>query len=223
MVTKMDFIEGWYLPSGEKHFSHYLSRVRNTKFAKQYQKPQRDHSIKFVEKFDTAIDVGACVGFWSKDLCTIFKRTVCFEPYIESSNCLVKNLKGFDNYELYNVALSNETGKGELLLSKEGVGSNSLNDFALETDKFITVEKKKLDDYNFTNVNYIKIDVQFYELFVLEGAYNTLKINDPLLCIECARRNKEELAYVSKINNFLTNLDYKIVGGLGKELFFKKV
>ena len=53
-------------------------------------------------------------------------------------------------------------------------------------------------------------------------AYQTLKNNNLLLCIECARRSKEELAYVKKINQFLTKLNYKIVGGVGKELFFKK-
>ena len=123
---------------------------------------------------------------------------------------------------MYNVALSNQSGKGDLLISKDGIGSNSLNDFALKNDYTIRVEKKRLDDYGFRNVDYIKIDVQFYELFVLKGAYQTLKDNNPLLCIECARRNKEELAYVKKINQFLTKLNYKIVGGVGKELFFKK-
>ena len=88
--------------------------------------------------------------------------------------------------------------------------------------KSIEIETKQLDDYRFTNIDYIKIDVQFYELFVLEGATETLKINNPLLCIECARRNKEELEYVKKINDFLVNLGYKVVGGVGKELFFKK-
>ena len=88
--------------------------------------------------------------------------------------------------------------------------------------KPIIVEKKRLDDYNFMNVDYIKIDVQFYELNVLKGAYRTLKNNNPLLCIECARRNKEELEFVKKINEFLKKINYKIVGGVGKELFFKK-
>ena len=218
----MKFVEGWYLPDHEKHFSQYLIEAKNSKFPKEYQKIQRDNSIKYVEKFDTAIDIGACVGFWSKDLCKIFKKTICFEPYKQSSDCLVENLKGFHNYELYNVALSNQSGKGELLISEEGVGSNSLNDFALKSSKPITVEKKRLDDYNFMNVDYIKIDVQFYELNVLQGAYKTLKFNNPLLCIECARRNKEEMKFVKKINDFLKSIDYKIVGGVGKELFFKK-
>ena len=218
----MQYIEGWYLPEGENHFSHYLIEAKKSQFPREYQKVQRDSSIKFVDNFDTAIDVGACVGFWSKDLCKIFKKTICFEPYKESSDCLIKNLKDFDNYELFNVALSNQSGKGDLLVSEEGIGSNSLNDFALKESKPIKVEKKRLDDYEFTNVDYIKIDVQFYELYVLKGAYKTLKKNRPLLCIECARRNKEELAYVKKINEFLTKLDYKVVGGIGKELFYKK-
>ena len=218
----MKFIEGWYLPDGEKHFSNYLIEVKNSKFPREYQKQQRENSIKFVDSFNTAIDIGACVGFWTRDLCKVFKRIICFEPYKNSSDCLIENLKEFDNYELYNVALSNQSGKGDLLVSKDGIGSNSLNDFALKNDYTIQVEKKRLDDYGFRNVDYIKIDVQFYELFVLEGAYQTLKDNNPLLCIECARRNKEELAYVKKINQFLTKLNYKIVGGVGKELFFKK-
>ena len=88
--------------------------------------------------------------------------------------------------------------------------------------KSIEIETKQLDDYRFTNIDYIKIDVQFYELFVLKGATETLKINNPLLCIECARRNKEEFEYIKKINDFLVNLGYKVVGGVGKELFFKK-
>ena len=218
----MKFVEGWYLPDNEKHFSNYLIEAKNSNFPNEYQKIQRDNSIKYVEKFDTAIDIGACVGFWSKDLCKIFKKTICFEPYKQSSDCLVENLKGFHNYELHNVALSNQSGKGELLISEEGVGSNSLNDFALKSSKPIIVEKKRLDEYNFINVDYIKIDVQFYELNVLQGAYKTLKNNNPLLCIECARRNKEELKFVKKINDFLKSIDYKIVGGVGKELFFKK-
>jgi len=34
----------------------------------------------------------------------------------------------------------------------------------------------KLDDFNFNEIDYIKIDVQFHELEVIEGGINTLKI-----------------------------------------------
>ena len=82
----MKLVEGWYLPDGEMHFSHYLNEAKKSKFPGEYQKLQREKSIEFVDRFETAIDVGACVGFWAKDLCKIFKRTICFEPYKKSSD-----------------------------------------------------------------------------------------------------------------------------------------
>ena len=80
----------------------------------------------------------------------------------------------------------------------------------------------KLDNYNFKDIDYIKIDVQYHELEVIEGGIELLKSNSPVLCIEAARRNDDERSYVNKFANILFNLDYKIVGGLGKELFFKR-
>ena len=112
----MKFIEGWYLPDCEKHFSNYLMEVKNSKFPRKYKKQQRENSIKFVDSFNTAIDIGACVSFWTRNLCKVLKRIICFKPYKNSSYCLIENLKEFDNYELYNVALSNQSGKGDLLI-----------------------------------------------------------------------------------------------------------
>jgi len=47
-----------------------------------------------------------------------------------------------------------------------------------------------LDDLNLQDIDYIKIDVQFHELEVIEGSIDTLKNNNPVLCIEAARRNE---------------------------------
>ena len=87
--------------------------------------------------------------------------------------------------------------------------------------KSIEIETKQLDDYRFTDIDYIKIDVQFYELFVLEGATETLKINNPLLCIECARRNKEELEYVKKLMISWLTWVTKLLVELEKSYFSK--
>ena len=92
----------------------------------------------------------------------------------------------------------------------------------MNVNNFINIPTKKLDDFQFRKVSYIKRDVQFHELEVIEGAVKTLKNNSPVLCIECARRNEDEINYVKKIISLLNKLNFKIVGGLGKELFFKK-
>ena len=102
------------------------------------------------------------------------------------------------------------------------MGGNSLNPKGFVDSDRIKIRKKKLDEFNLKNIDYIKIDVQFHELEVIEGALDTLVKNNPVLCIEAARRNEEELTYVKKIVKLLENIDYKVVGGLGKELFFKK-
>jgi len=218
----MFFFEGWYLPDGEKKFSAYLEAMKDGEFPMQYQAPHRNLSLSHVTKFNTAIDVGACVGFWSKDLCRRFNKTICFEPYPKSADCLIKNLQEYKNYELFDVALSNQSGPSKLFVSEVGVGANSLYDPAMASNPSIDIETKRLDDYGFANVDYIKIDVQFFELQVLQGAVETLKFNDPLVCIECARRTEEELEYVVHIVKFMKDLGYLNVGGYNKELFFKK-
>ena len=39
----------------------------------------------------------------------------------------------------------------------------------------------------------------------------------------CSAKWRDELNYVKKIVSLLNELNFKIVGGLGKELFFKKI
>lgn len=49
----------------------------------------------------------------------------------------------------------------------------------------VTVEQRTLDSYNFEDVDIIKIDVEGYELQVLEGAQQTIEKNRPIIQIEC--------------------------------------
>jgi len=215
-------IAGWYLPLKDKHFERYLLHSINQNGVGDYQKAQRLKSFEYLSHKNIAIDIGACVGFWTKDLCENFKNVICFEPAPVNAECLKLNLENYENYRLYKIGLSNTTGTQKLMVSEEGIGSNSLSDCNMNPKNFINIPTKKLDDFQFRNISYIKMDVQFHELEVLEGSVKTLKKNSPVLCIECARRNEDELNYVKKIISLLKKLNFKIVGGLGKELFFKK-
>lgn len=49
----------------------------------------------------------------------------------------------------------------------------------------VTVPQRTLDSYNFTDVDIIKIDVEGYELNVLEGATQTIANNRPVVQVEC--------------------------------------
>jgi len=213
----MKIYKDWYFPDSEEHFIKYLKQ-QNTN---EYQKEQRKTSLSFLESKRTAIDIGANVGLWAKDFCEIFHEVMLFEPYKLNIECLKKNLENYQNFQIFDCALSNKNSLGELYIHEKGLGANSLvpSDGITKTEN---IQIKKLDDFEFQNVDYIKIDVQFHELEVIEGSIDTLKNNNPVLCIEAARRNEEELSYVKKFVTILESLNYKIVGGFGKELFFKK-
>ena len=48
----------------------------------------------------------------------------------------------------------------------------------------IEVQMVTLDEFNFTEVDFLKIDCEGFEVFVLRGAIETLKRNKPVIIVE---------------------------------------
>jgi len=80
MTENNELIAGWYLPLKDKHFERYILHSINQNGVGDYQKAQRLKSFEYLSHKNIAIDIGACVGFWTKDLCENFKNVICFEP-----------------------------------------------------------------------------------------------------------------------------------------------
>ena len=138
---------------------------------------------------------------WARDICKTFEMHL-FEPYFENVECL-KNLNEFQNFKIFECALSNTIGFDDLHIYPNALGANTLNPKGDGKVQTVQIEKRKLDDFNFKEIDYIKIDVQFHELEVIEGSTNTLIENDPIPCVESARRNESELQYVKKFVKLL--------------------
>src|SRR5512137_48020 len=64
----------WYLPDGEAHMVEYL------RAQPAYQGVHRATALEYVRRFGTAVDVGAHVGLWSRDLAARFATVHAFEP-----------------------------------------------------------------------------------------------------------------------------------------------
>jgi FkbM family methyltransferase len=58
----------------------------------------------------------------------------------------------------------------------------------------LTVPVRRLDDYAFTEVDFIKIDVEGHELAVIRGATETIEREHPVLMIEIEQRHLRECA-----------------------------
>lgn len=222
----MKKIKNYYIPNDDKHFEEYLSVFDH------YQEAQRNRALSHVDDWGIALDIGANIGLWSKDLTKFFAKTICFEPNINCIDCLKKNITN-SKAEIYSLALGSKDTTG-YLYCPESTGGSSLinktkflgyNNSGKELwDKFETnvskqkVEIKTLDSFRLKNISFIKIDVQHYEYEVLKGAIETLKNNDPVICIEEYKDNLEDSDEIK----FLKLLKFNLIDRIGKEVILKK-
>lgn len=226
----MKNIKGWYLPNWDKHFENHLQDI-NGKY--EYQHPQRQYALSYVKDFTkNAIDVGSNIGFWSKEMCEKFNHVYAFEPHPDNIECYKENLKEFKNYTLYEKAVSNISNKQlTLYFSPDECGNASLNNFGVQEGsttrkldfeklKTITVEVKTIDEYNFKNINFIKVDCQNHEKEVVEGAIETIQRCKPVLCLELPVRNEKEKNYRNNLIEYLKKYNYVFKGNLKKETIF---
>lgn len=144
---------------------------------------------------------------------------VIFEPLEESFNIMENNLKHLNaNIIAHQVALGSENKTAKMYVS-----SNFCSSSILKPKKHVTqytnitfkegddVEVRVLDDYNYTDYNFINMDVQGYELEVLKGSKKTLEHIDYVYC----EVNRDELyennAYIEEIDQFLSQYNFERV------------
>ena len=175
------YIYGWWLPKEDQHFEGYFSQSVQVGDKRLYQPQHIDRCFYHIKnRKHTAIDVGGHCGFWSFYLGGNFKKVYAFEPVEIFRECFKKNIP-HGNVELLPVALGNENGFVSMNVELENTGATHVSSNTNDLNK---VELKKLDDYELTNVDFIKIDVEGYENQVVLGAKETLLRNKPIIIVE---------------------------------------
>ena len=161
-----------------------------------------------LDKEKISIDVGAHLGTYTSHLIKNSKRCWAFEPNPQ----FFEKLKSISpSLIVKQIALSDQNGDVLLRIPSKALGrgtiekDNTLEEF--ENIDVISVEQKKLDDYDLETVGLIKIDVEGHELSFLYGAKNLLIRDHPVLLIEVEERHKRNA--VIKVRKFLDELDYK--------------
>lgn len=166
------------------------------------------------------IDVGANFGFHSLEFADMVGNSgtvYAFEPQrlIYYQLCANIIINGYDNINAYNVAIGDRSDSVLIenpdYYSSEtiNIGNSHINAY---TDNHNNVVKlKKLDDYNFNNVHVIKIDVQGYEPYVIRGATNTIKQNQPFIFIEIEPPQLQIYGFTeTDVFNELSKLGYSL-------------
>lgn len=127
-----------------------------------------------------ALDVGAHYGSWTRHLARQFEQVLAFEPITETFACLAENTGDFHNARVFQKAVG-ETSR----LVSVGVGKMYQHP-GMETVNAASgdVEMISIDQLALSALDFLKIDVEGYELHVLHGAERTLKQFRPLIIFE---------------------------------------
>jgi FkbM family methyltransferase len=136
----------------------------------------------YIKKGETVLDIGANIGFYSKILSELVGeagKVYSFEPDQLNFNCFLKNTKGVKNIVPVNKAVADQTKTLKLYTSKE-LNVDHRTYKVDEYEKEINIDAVSIDDFvgNKFKVDFIKMDIQGFELFALKGMQQTL-INNP--------------------------------------------
>ena len=129
------------------------------------------------QQLRTAIDIGAWKGPWTTWWSSKVKTIEAFEPNPDIFPNLKQNTNKLKNCTIHNTALGDTTGKVSMQYETH-TGTCHVKDYNG------SINLRTLDSYNFQNVDIIKIDVEGFEIPVLNGAKQTILSQRPWIKIE---------------------------------------
>ena len=155
---------------------------------------EHQHQIinKYLNKDSIAVEVGAHIGTITVKLSKTTKQVYAFEPIRQTYNLLKRNLllNVCQNVKTYECALGNKISNEKVKwISENNVGGTGLEDGYVTKDSNLStdiiVDVKTLDSMGFDHIDYIKIDAEGYEEWVVEGGIETITRDLPLIVLEC--------------------------------------
>jgi len=176
MYTK----HGWWFPDEDTHFCEMLDKNIQKGNLPVYQEPVRKRSLRYVNRRGLALDIGANIGLWSRDLCAEFESVMAFEPVEQFRLCLERNVPA-DNLLTMPCALGEQETTIQMIVTEGNTGHSHVDQSSLGTGN---VEMHRLDYFMLDAVDYIKIDCEGYELPIVRGAEETIKRCKPVMVVE---------------------------------------
>ena len=145
-----------------------------------YQEPVRRASVRHCKKHDVALDIGANVGLWTRDLCQFFQQVHAFEPVADFRACLQKNVPA-RNLHVHDYALGAETSMIDMIITADNTGHSHVDPNTVGQG---TIQMKTLDSMKLPAADYIKLDCEGYEYKIILGGANYIKTCRPVIVVE---------------------------------------
>lgn len=171
---------GWWFPDQDTHFAEMLAKNITKGGGPVYQQPVRVHSIGQCQHRRVALDIGANVGLWTRDLCKYFDHVIAIEPVLEFRQCLIENVPA-KNLTIEPVALGSVNTTINMIITEHNTGHSHVDVASIGQGAIPMVT---LDSMNLPCVDYIKIDCEGFENNILLGAKETILRHRPMVVVE---------------------------------------
>jgi FkbM family methyltransferase len=178
-------VNGWWLPRDDFYFDRFLEGKAPKENG--FQREHLEKAFQYVKKWDVAVDVGAHVGFWAKDMAEKFGKVYCFEPSSQTFACLAKNMAEYDNATLSSMAIGHRHGYCDINRDSRRL-KNSGSEYITHRPAHGGVRLVSLDSLDLPGCDFLKIDVEGYELAVLRGGRKLIREHRPVVSMECMQK-----------------------------------
>ena len=162
------------------------------------QQKHRSRALEYVKRWNNCIDIGSNVGMWTRELAQKFEQVYCFEPNPNFIECFNKNITE-SNVKLLEFGLSN----------KEHTASMVEFNSTVMTKEEGNIKCRTLDSFELNDIDLIKIDVDGFEVEVLQGAIDTISRNKAVINIEMKKNKRPKTC--KRIKKILHRLNYNYI------------
>ena len=190
-----------------------------------WDKEQFETAKNKIKNFRTCLDLGGHIGITSIRFAKFFEQVYAFEPI--HAKYFRQNTSNIDNITLYEHAVSDHEGTVDMFINTNNSGGctvvhEGVVDYLYR--KNLVVEStpypcKPIDHYSFKDVDFIKIDVEGYNIPVLNGMKKLLENNDPVMHIELAN----DPGYNQRFFDLMKSLGYSEFAAIGHDKFYERV
>jgi len=152
---------------------------------------------------DVVVDCGAAEGLFSLMVANRCEEVYAIEPLPQFTLSMEKTFSNYNNVHIIPCALSDKTGSA--FIDEHDISST------ISSNGSVAVELETIDNLFYRKgikVNYLKADLEGFEMDMLNGASETIKHSKPKIAITTYHKAE----HADEIRRFLLNIhpDYKL-------------
>ena len=196
----------------------YIERLKQG----QYQRTNWHFAQTLVDNWSRAIDVGSNNACNAIHYAKRFGSVECFEPTPLAQQLWQNTVRDnqVDNVTLYPVGVGEKSYVTEILTHDRNGGHNHLAHYdknhradpSRSSRVRVPVQVETLDSFNFCDVGFVKVDVEGYEKFVLEGAQTLIAQSRPTIQLEIVSSQCRKFGYLAEdMIEWIRSWDYTVV------------